>query len=59
MRRLRALIYGLPAESVFRHSVATADATPTPAAGRRRASSADDIRKAGGKVIEIRRDRTA
>lgn len=56
MRRLRALIAGLPMDAaVWR----CAQAAPTEqvAAQPRQTSSLDAIRKAGGKVIEIHRDK--
>lgn len=55
MRRLRALIKGLPPDAaVHRYQ----QAMPPPAPPRqRRPSSLDEIRKAGGKVIEIHRDK--
>lgn len=54
MRRLRALIVGLPPDSaIHRYQPEPVD-EPTPI--KRQSSSLDAIRRAGGKVIEIRRD---
>lgn len=53
MRRLRALVMGLPPDSaVWRRYQPSEPATP------RASSSLDAVRKIGGKVIEIHRDKT-
>lgn len=53
MRRLRALIMGLPPDSAARRHQPTGETTEQ--IRPRSTSSLDAIRKAGGKVIEIQR----
>lgn len=52
MRRLRALVMGLPADAAVWRSYQQPE-TPV----QRTSSSLDSIRKIGGKVIEIHRDK--
>lgn len=51
MRRLRALVNGLPADSAIYRAE-----PPKAAPALRQSSSLDAIRRAGGKVVEIHRE---
>lgn len=54
MRRLRALIMGLPPDAAVRRHYVEPSVEPVPV--RRSSSSLEEIRKIGGKVIEIHRE---
>jgi len=58
MRRLRALAAGLPADAAI-HRFRIAEPAAPPTARPRRTSSFDEIRKIGGKVIDIRRGKAS